>query len=487
MVQKTQKLILTLLLGSCLFLSACGQKETVEPSSGDSSPSPDPRNWEDVVNPDGTMNWDKYNQHLGIDASQLEASKEETSENVILLGAKASDYEYIQKPINAFNLSQSEYQVKVNRYGDTDSMFLDLARGQGCDLLLLSPVYLTTLSDKGGLEDLTPYFDKSEKAGRENLFDAVLETGTSDGKLVGVMPDFTVDAILVEKGYTENGGWTIEEYLALMDKYPDVPLSSNIYPQAIHIWMMFELSALPETFVNWEERTCDFESETFIQTIETLKSYMERCRKREIDYTMSLSDRLYRKQFQTMLIKIDYDQYFSSYVDIRDAFLEYYELAGLPTQDGKARYSMSDISGDTLLYSMNSASLKKDAAWLFLEYMLSEYQETIAETGAAGFPARRDIVERKLQEEVEAESSDKYYTRNYYTDEERLKRGSFTEEDKEQVLYILDHAAPPTTLQRGGAFRTILTEELDAFFAGDKTAAETAHVIQNKMTTYLSE
>ena len=136
---------------------------------------------------------------------------------------------------------------------------------------------------------------------------------------------------------------------------------------------------------------------------------------------------------------------------------------------------------------MNAASSKKDAAWLFLEYMLSEYQETIAETGSAGFPARRDIVEGKLREEVEAEPSNKYYIQNYYTHEERLKRGNFTEEDKEQILYILDHAAPPTVLQRSGTFRTILAEELQAFFAGDRTAAETAHVIQNRMTTYLSE
>lgn len=41
--------------------------------------------------------------------------------------------------------------------------------------------------------------------------------------------------------------------------------------------------------------------------------------------------------------------------------------------------------------------------------------------------------------------------------------------------------------QAVGTFRKIVSEELDAFFAGDKTAAETARIIQNRMTTYLNE
>ena len=104
------------------------------------------------------------------------------------------------------------------------------------------------------------------------------------------------------------------------------------------------------------------------------------------------------------------------------------------------------------------------------------------------FPARRDIVERLLQEEVEAELTDKDYRVNLCTKEMVPQRGNFTEEDKERVLYILDHASPPTALQASrGEFWYILTEELGAFFAGDKTAEDTAHIIQNRVTTYLSE
>lgn len=490
MVKKIKELMLTLLLGGCLFLSACGQKKTVEPSSEDPSLSPAPLQWEDVWNSDGTLNPDKYNQYLGIEVPELDTSQE-VPENVILLGALAKDYELIHRQVNAFNEAQGDYMVEIQRYENRDSMFLDLVRGQGCDLLALMPSGLTILSDKGGLADLAPYLEKSEKVSREDLFNAVLEVGTVGGTLAGIMPGFNVDVILVEKGYTKDGGWTIAEYLALMDKYPDVPLTSDVYPQFYIAWLSNDLSALPESFVDWEERTCSFESEAFIQTMEMLKSYAERCQKVKKDSSSTqttYADRLYERQVQTLRITLAFNEYFSDYRDIKDAFLESYELAGIPNVDGEVRYTITDSANKTVLYSMNAASDKKDGAWLFLEYLLSEYQETMTKTiRSEGFPARRDLVEKLLQEEVEAEVTENYLSQNFYTREMVPKRGSFTEEDKEHVLYILDHAAPPTTLQAGGTFRTIWMEELDAFLMGDKTAAEMAHIIQNRMTTYLSE
>lgn len=476
--------LFTLLLGGCLSFCACGQK-TAEPSFEDAS---EPLRWEDVLKPDGRIDRDKYNEFLGIEVPEVDPAKEEIPENVILVGAMVSDYQYIHNQINAFNLAQSDYKVQVQRYGSADAMLLDLVRGQGCDLLALTPGYLEILSNKGSLEDLSPYLEKSGKVNREALFSAVLEAGTAGGKLMGILPSFTVNAILVEKGYTKDGGWTVEEYLALMDKYPDVPLSGSAVQNVIQIWLINELSALPESFVNWDERTCRFDSEDFIQAMEMLKGYAERCQGvPSVDFKMSFADKLYQRQVQTLAENIDYDQYFVKYQDIQDAFQDAYELAGWPNQEGEAKYPMSDFVDKTVLYSMNAASAKKAGAWRFLEYMLSDYQETMAEKGRDGFPARRDIVERLLQEEVEVEVTDNYLVINYYTQERRPRRGNFTEEDKEQLLYILDHAVPSIGLWKDRTLWGIFADELGAYMAGNKTAKEMARVIQNRVTTYLNE
>lgn len=472
MVKSLKALVVGLLLMGCMCLSACGQGEDPVKPSAESK--------EQLTELEQS-----YQQIEEAIPKVDDSEEEEVPENVIVMGAIMGDYMGIVKVVNAFNQAQGDYQVEVKTYETRDAIFLDLVMGKGCDLLVVSPQALTILADKGGLEDLSSYLDKSEKVNREDLFDIALEVGTAGGRWVGILPDFTVNAILVEKGYTEDGGWTIEKYLALMDRNPDVPLFRGSDPQKGGGVLIDELHMLTESFVDWEERTCSFESEEFIQTLELVKSYTQRFRKADYN-NFAPYEMLYQGQIQTETIEIQSQKYFADYQDIRDAFLGSYDLAGYPNPEGKAAYSMQGHMQK--MYCMNAASAKKDAAWTFLEYMLSDYQESMdGSDDHHGFPVRRDILERQLQEEIGAELTEKYARQNFYSKEMVPQRGRFTEEDKERLLYILDHASPPTVLQYGGAFRAILDEELGAFFAGDKTAAKTAEVIQNRVTVYLNE
>ncbi len=482
MAKSIKAFIAVLLMAGALWLGACGQgKEPGEPSAGESQPLGQEQ--PEDKNAFFRAEWEKYIQQIEDELPKLEVPEAEVPENVILMGVRRGDYENISGPIKAFNLAQSEYKVEVKTYETTDAIFLDLVRGHGCDLLVMDSLYLTILSDKGGLEDLSPYLDKSEKVNRENLFDAVLETGTAGGRLVGLMPGFTVRAILVEKGYTKDGGWTIEEYLALMDKNPDVPLFRCSDPQKTVGELLGTLFELTESFVDWDERSCRFDSGDFVRALELTKGYSERFRKTDFGLTPDIYEILHGGQVQTETVEIRLSNGVSDYLDLRDAFLGVYDLAGYPNPEGEASYPLNGLA--KALYAMNASSAKKEAAWAFLEFMLSDYQMSLADKGS-DFPVRRDILEGMLQEEAEAELTEKYLVVNQYSKEMRPKKGTFTEEDKERLLYILDHASPPTVLMYGG-FRAILDEELGAFFAGDKTAEETARIIQNRVTTYLTE
>ena len=77
----------------------------------------------------------------------------------------------------------------------------------------------------------------------------------------------------------------------------------------------------------------------------TKESYAERCQEAKTDSTSTqttLADKLYNRQVQTMNITFSFEEYFSSYRDIKDAFLESYELAGIPNMDGEVRYPITD-------------------------------------------------------------------------------------------------------------------------------------------------
>jgi len=62
---------------------------------------------------------------------------------------------------------------------------------------------------------------------------------------------------------------------------------------------------------------------------------------------------------------------------------------------------------------------------------------------------------------------------------------STSTEDGEELRHILDNAVLPSS--RGGVVAEVLWEEAQAFFAGDKTADETAETIQSRVSLYLNE
>lgn len=99
-------------------------------------------------------------------------------------------------------------------------------------------------------------------------------------------------------------------------------------------------------------------------------------------------------------------------------------------------------------------------------------------------------MEKILNKEIAADPEDMSWSyRNMYTGEKIRGEGKFAEEDKERVRDILNHADLPAIMEsdNGSEIRRIYRSEIDAFFQGDKTAEDTAHIIQNRISPYLKE
>ncbi len=485
----------------CILLNvaACGSEgmkqssETLETSS-ETSEEASSLSFQDLLTPGNLMDADAVNQYLGVDVDALETSVENVAdapENVILVAAMANDYSEICDAIFSFNQSQGEYKVEVKRYEKEDAMLLDLVRGEGCDVLVLNPGTLKILGNKDALEDLNPYIDNSDLIDLDDMFPAVKECGTINGKYLGILPSFYVTALLVEKGYTNNGGWTVDEYLKLMDLYPEIPVSVNVNVKEYGSWFSNELVRVPEMFVDWESRTCNYDSDEFISLIERIRNYtLQFPERKETAVVIPKASYLYDREMQVMVVHMGAGSMFEKYKSIRDAFFEDYELVGIPNESGETEYQLTSTN---IIYSMNAKSGKQEAAWSFLEYILSEeYQETIMGQGGSYFAARRDVVDKRLQEEVAMDPNalvdDVLYTYyNSYLNERVSNRGEFTETDREHLLYILDHVSGEASVLFSTEIGVIFSEEMRAFATGDKSAEETAKNIQNRISLFLME
>lgn len=403
---------------------------------------------------------------------------------VVTLGTlgyvRASSQMY--QAVNAFNQAQEKYFISIEIYDDKDRFLIDIVAKKGMDLYdLYKGVRVEPLIEKGVLEDLTPYFEGSAVAGREDMVDAVCRAGSAEDKLYCLIPCFQCGVILVEKGYTKDGAWSGKDFLDLGKKYPGNRLCEYIQTPSIIIHS--QLREYMGAFIDWEAMTCSFDGDEFIALLEDLKA-LGGSQYEDVEESATKADLLRGKSYLTELMLLRMDSGMHSYRSIRDAFGSGYEFAGMPTADGSLKYELSYSQ----IYGINAASKNKEGAWAFLEYLVSEgYQQPGGLLPSGYFPARKDLLERELQADVDhVADPDGERAYNWYTQEKIEVYGGITEEDKQVILRVIDNSYR-TTFGSDPIPNSIISEEAEPFFQGQKSARDVAKIIQNKIALYLAE
>jgi len=148
------------------------------------------------------------------------------------------------------------------------------------------------------------------------------------------------------------------------------------------------------------------------------------------------------------------------------------------------------------LYGISSVSEHKEGAWEFLESVLSSERDR----HGWGFPAHKEQLDQLLKEAM---------TPEYITDEkgdpmkdengepmEKPKTSwgyddwnvdiyAATEEEIEEIRHMIEIARP---VNRGSEeIYSMIQEEVQPYFAGQKSASEVAGIIQSRVGIYVSE
>lgn len=399
-----------------------------------------------------------------------------SAENVITLGVMTRYNHEILEMAARFNEEQSQYKVKLVQYG-YDSFIINIMRGQGPDIFSLSDLPVDVLAKKDILEDLAPYFAASDVVHQENIVDAVWKAGTNGGKMTRLIPSFAFEGIIVEKGHTNNGGWTVSDYLALAEKYPEGMINQDI-ADPINLFLN-DLRAVSELYIDWEAETCSFDSADFIDFLGKMKKNSKKTY--NINSSGTPAERLYKREYLTLRTQLYTHDNLSVYLQLKTLLGDEFELAGYPGANDDPYYCM--IYKYAL--GMNSFSAKKEGAWAFFEYLLSE---PIQEEYAKGeFPARLDVLNHTLQDAIDFDpNKSNINCYNSYTQEMEEARPAFTDDDRRAVLEMLDHVKCPDVMNSGD-IKYIILDELKLFFNGSKTAEDTAALIQNRVQLYLDE
>lgn len=275
----------------------------------------------------------------------------------------------------------------------------------------------------------------------------------SGGALYSVAPCFDVSTYVgLEHLVGEGTGWTFEDYSALAASLsPGQKLFEIMSPE---IFLQNSLNSFLPTVMDYSAAECSFTDGRF----ETLLEQAASAKTAEQTDVAGLVGRF--TSGETVLM----DSVLRGVYDL--AALENtaggsVTAIGWPTQGGEC--------GSELLASSDiaiCATGDTEGAWAFLKFCLSDaqLQEQLATTS---FPISRAALEARLAE-CQARQED-----------------AMSAAQAEKLRALLDALVYKSAADY--SVTGIVLEEAGAYFAGERSAAETAELVQDRIRTYLSE
>lgn len=418
--------------------------------------------------------------------------KDIPDKKVILVAAFYVPYN-TKKRIVEFNKTNEEYRIVYKEYESyaTEDDYLagytqlnnDIISGNMPDILVCnSAMPVENYISKGLLADVEKLIAKDEELSKSKFVENVFEAFKVKGKLYYVIPSFQVRSFIGKKSVLgDRTSWTMEEFREIMDSRPEGTLGFGEMTRESFIYTM--MTYCGRDFVDVSTGKCNFDSQNFIDMLEYAKTLPA-----ELDYENWGDDYWmnYGSQWRedrTLLLEL----YLSNMQDlnrsIKGSFGEEVSFAGFPTDSGKGSVlTVSDF------YAISSKSANQEGAWQFLRYYLTEeYQDDMSWQ----IPTNRASYEKWLATAMEKpyyedENGNKVeYENTYYINGEEIVIPVMTKEETDQISAFIEsvdkRAYTNTSVQN------IITEEVAAFFEGQKSAQAVAEIIQSRVKVYVNE
>lgn len=400
----------------------------------------------------------------------LVAEDELPRKQAVTLGCRNTEVvlDNIEEIVRAYNNWSDKYVLEVKAYGQSDghgvtgafsALTAELLKGEGPDLFEADLIPVETYAGQGILEDLRPYLAKRQGGGLVEQVESALEI---DGGLYTLADSFAIGALEVRAGYAGNGGLSVAQCARLASDFPDVCMVQ--YASASS---MFDLMTQADwdSYVDREGKKCFFDSQEFISLLESVKSWKEGTGGGGGYYGTEAIAKGECLMNSTVVTSM------SRYLDLKKECGDFAEITGYPNQAGEPRYLLRTSKQ----FGINSASPNKEGAWDFMEYLLSDgvQEELERKCDLAGsFPITEEYFTKSLQ-------------RGGLPQMFETEKPTPTPEDVEAVRAMLDGLYSGRNWQK--EIGDIVDEETEAVFSGNKTAADVAKIIQNRVQLFLEE
>jgi len=424
----------------------------------------------------------------------------------------------VRSAIIKFNRSQEEFRIQVkdyNQYSTSDNWMagyeklnMDIVQGNVPDIINLEGLNIENYINKGLLADVYKFIDEDPELSRDMFLQNVLDAASRDGKLYQVIPTFSIFTVIGKSKIVGNQpGWTMEDLNALMASLPEGTIAFSEMTRGNII--SYSTMMAMDQFINHETGKVSFDGDGFISLLEFANQFAA-----EIDWNAIYGDN-YDWEAQQSVYKDDKVILMPTSIynvrdirDYREQFNDDITFIGFPTANKNGTCIMPNTQ-----MAISAKSKNQDAAWQFLRtFLTEEYFSGNEGRYYYGLPINKVVLQKQLEMEKtpladrpESEQGNiigRSYSYSTMTgggavavsdmtigmdpqQDEYEKNYHLTDAEAEQIWSLI--TSVNTLSYSDQEINTILTEEVEYFFQGNKTAREVASVIQSKVQTYINE
>lgn len=449
-----------------------------------------------------------------VDASEIKEKK------VLTLACMYLDWN-LRSMIVEYNKTNDEYRINVVDYSEyaTDDDYnagvtkltTEIISGSVPDIFLTSNLPIDKYAAKGVIADLNTFMDGGNGLSRDYFVPQVMSALEKDGKLYELPTSFSVQtAYALSSIASQYDTWNVA---AVQDAMTQLQEGATVFSDgwtkntALSNCLSRNLSA----FVDWTTGKCEFDSEAFQQLLAFCNSFPAETSDGDgaIAYASSadiaVDDAMWEsdatritngKQLMSTIEMYSFDSYIWSVYAIRDKIT----FTGYPTEDGSG-----SSFGLQMPMAISSVTKYPDAAWDFVCSIIKKMNTIDENNYYYGFPISQaafdaemtDIMTEQYQldengEQVDWDGDgepDKAIRGSYETMEngETVYKDVYalTQEDIDQILGVINNTH--SVYDYDQEILDIITDEVAAYFAGDKDVQTTASMIQSRVNLYVQE
>lgn len=407
----------------------------------------------------------------------------------------------VKRQILEFNKNNQEYEIEITVYGDDmnwedaiSKMNNDMISGNLPDILLVNNnLPVDSYISKGLFANIYDFMETDPDIHKEDFLQNLFEAYEINGALYYTVPNFTISTMVGKTSQVgAEQGWTMDEFMAFIEANPDKSVfGEERYATNTGMLSTF-FSYNYDSFINRNTGECSFNSDTFIKMMEFCNRFPSEIKD---DDTMVYDDNYwqdYENQWRTGKTLLS-SEYIGTFKVLREyekgKFGEPITFKGMPGSKGNG----STFNSSGTLLSITAKSANKDGAWQFVRYFFTDdYQDLYTSQNSYNFPAKLSALEKKAEAAKERpywenqETGEKeYYDNTYYIGTESINIGVNTDEDNAKMMEFIKSVT--ATNNYDTKIQEIISEESAPYFSGQKTAAQAAEIIQNRIANYIAE